>query len=45
MAEDSMKAEVGQVANLRRVANPPSRCFHRPPSAIGNRAQDGILPH
>jgi len=36
---------VGQVANLRRVANPLSRSCEQPPSAVGNRAQDGILPH
>jgi len=35
---------VEQVANLRRVGNPLGVCAKQT-SAIGNRAQDSILPH
>ena len=40
---------VGQVANLRRVGNPPDPCKqasrHRLPGYPLGRAQDTILPH
>jgi len=38
------RVSVGQVGNLRPIVNRPGR-LRKGASAIGNRAQDAILPH
>jgi len=36
---------VGQVANLRRIGNPPAGSTHNPDRRIGNPPQLDKLPH